>query len=164
MTDPQRPIPTRRPVNDLSRGRADERRQTTDGRTAVTPQAAEAEPESERAFPEKPAPVPTNRPVPTFTVHALLDDFPFEVSFSGTAEQFKATVARLRELGAVPPTVAARQAAAAEKARGAPACQCESCDRYGKPMKESTKKPGSFYCPGRTGMDRGNAIYCKERA
>ncbi len=43
----------------------------------------------------------------TFTLHALIEDFPFDVQFAGSADQLKATVARLRELGAVPPTARA---------------------------------------------------------
>ena len=71
----------------------------------------------------------------TFTLHALIEDFPFDVQFAGSADQLKATVARLRALGAVPPTPAARAAVAAEKAREAPRCE------FHGPMKESTKAP-----------------------
>ena len=46
----------------------------------------------------KPTDAPT-RPAPRFTVHAMLDDFPFEVEFSGTADNLSATVKRLREIG-----------------------------------------------------------------
>jgi hypothetical protein len=90
----------------------------------------------------------------TFAIHALFDDFPIDVQFSGTADQLKATVARLKELGAVPPTPAARAAVAAEKAREAPRCE------FHGPMKESTKAPGTWYCTKKMGDDS----YCKSKA
>lgn len=154
MSAPQQPIrlPARN-VNDLARERAEARRTSADPRAAVTQQAAEQEPDAERTFPERSA-VQVARPAPTFTIHALLDDFPIEIAFSGSADQLKATVARLRELGAVPPTPAARQAVAEEKAREAPVCP------YHGPMKESAKAPGTWYCTKRM----GDGSYCKERA
>lgn len=94
------------------------------------------------------------RPQPTFTIHALLDDFPLEVSFSGTAEQLQATIARLRTLGAAPPTPAARAAIEEEKRREAPVC------RFHGPMKESSKGPGTWYCTKKM----GDGSYCQERA
>jgi ribosome maturation protein Sdo1 len=97
------------------------------------------------------SPIPTNRPLPTFTIHALIDDFPFDVSFSGSTDQLAATVERLRAIGAVPPTVAARLAVQEEKERGAPVCQ------FHGPMKESSKKAGSYYCPAKM----GDGTYCK---
>lgn len=100
-----------------------------------------------------PAPAPA-RPVATFTIHGLMDDFPFDVAFSGTADQLAATVTRLRELGAVPPTQAARADVAAEKERSAPIC------KYHGAMKESTKAPGTFFCPAKM----GSGDYCKEKA
>ena len=106
----------------------------------------------------------TPKPAVTFTVHALLDDFPIDVQFSGSADQLAATVKRLRQLGAVPPTPAARQALAAERQRDAPCCPDEACDRYGKAMKESSKDKGGYYCPGKVGTRAGQPIYCKSRA
>lgn len=117
--------------------------------------AADAPPDSDpMEFDEPPAPAPATRPLPTFTVHALLDDFPLDVSFSGTIDQLPATIKRLREIGAVPPTPAARQAASEERKREAPVCE------YHGPMKESTKKPGSYYCPAKM----GDGSYCKSKA
>ena len=100
---------------------------------------------------ERPAAV--QRPAPKFTIHALIDDFPFEVEFSGSADQLRATVARLREIGAVPPTMAARRAVEEEKARESPVCP------YHGPMKESTKAPGTYFCTKKM----GDGSYCKER-
>jgi hypothetical protein len=115
-------------------------------------------------FQDTPPSPPSRRAEPTFVIHALLDDFPIEVRISGTAETLKATVGRLREIGATPPTPAARQAAQAERAREAPICTCDECSRYGKPMKESSKNQGTWYCPGQTGTKAGQPVYCKERA
>lgn len=97
---------------------------------------------------------PPRKPAVSFTIHALLDDFPIDVAFSGTADQLRATVARLKELGAVPPTPAARQAVEAERQREAPICE------FHGPMKESTKRPGTWYCPAKM----GDQSYCKSKA
>jgi len=43
------------------------------------------------------------RPQATFTIHASMDGFPFEVQFSGSADNLQATIKRLRDLGATPP-------------------------------------------------------------
>ena len=43
------------------------------------------------------------RPSATFTIHASMDGFPFEVQFSGSADNLQATIKRLRDLGATPP-------------------------------------------------------------
>ena len=104
------------------------------------------------------------RPLPTFTITAILDDFPFTVEFSGSADQLAATVKRLREIGAVPPTPQARAAAAAEAARAAPACDCPECDKFGKAMTPSQKAPGTYYCTGRTGFREGKPVYCRSKA
>ena len=103
-------------------------------------------------FDGAPAPAPA-RPAATFTIHALIDDFPFDVSFTGSADQLAATVQRLRDLGAVPPTLAARAAVEAEKERSAPVCE------FHGPMKESSKRPGTYYCPAKM----GNGDYCKSK-
>jgi hypothetical protein len=100
----------------------------------------------------EPTVAPT-KPSATFTIHALMDDFPFDVQFCGTADQFKATVQRLRDLGAVPPTQAARAAVEAEKERSAPVCQ------YHGTMKESSKAPGTWYCSAKM----GDGTYCKSK-
>jgi len=109
----------------------------------------------------KPTDAPT-RPAPRFTVHAMLDDFPFEVEFSGTADNLSATVKRLREIGAVPPSAQAR--AAEETAREAPRCNNSQCDHFGRPMKASTKQPGTHYCSGKIGFANGQPVYCKEKS
>jgi len=134
---------------------------------AISAASADAEPPEEQLYykqplatlPEPPAPAAAPaekpaRPLPTFTIHALIDDFPFEVSFSGNADQLAATVQRLRAIGAVPPTPAARADVAAEKERTAPVCE------FHGPMKESSARPGTWYCPKKM----GNGEYCKSKA
>ncbi len=123
------------------------------GRVVQTHDSASGPPRIGRApLEELPAPplAAPARPQATFTIHALMDDFPFEVSFSGSADQLAATVQRLRDLGAVPPTPAAVEA---EKERSAPICE------FHGPMKESSKRPGTFYCPAKM----GNGDYCKSK-
>ncbi len=115
-------------------------------------------------LPEPPTIAPARvAPTVQFVIHAMLDDFPLEVAFSGTADQLASTVRRLRELRAAPPAPAARSAAAAERERDAPICQDAACDCYGKALRESSKQPGTFYCPGKIGHNAGKPIYCKSK-
>lgn len=108
----------------------------------------------ERAEPSQVETQPTSRKRDvTFIVHALLDGFPVDVQFCGSAELLLGTIARLRELGAMPPTAAALSAAALDAARSAPVCP------YHGPMKPSPKVPGTFFCSHRM----GDGSYCKER-
>lgn len=159
MNNDVKPIP-RPPIN-ISKRRALEEVDVPDPRAPLKSHAPSPPPRmapdeeigiaDERSQP--PPPPQSARPTPTFTIHALIDDFPFEVHFSGSADQLIATVKRLRELGAIPPTPAARAAIAAEAAREAPVCP------YHGPMKESTKAPGSWYCTKKM----GDGSFCKER-
>lgn len=107
--------------------------------------------------PEPPAPIaaaPSPKPPAVFEIQALLDEFPVTVTCEGTAEVLKATVKRLREIGAVPPTPAARAEVAAEREREAPVCQWHG------PMKESLKAPGTWFCTKKM----GDGSYCKSKA
>jgi hypothetical protein len=88
---------------------------------------------------------------PVFTAHVVFDGFPVDVQFVGSIDQLPATIARLRELGAVPR--AQGPAAQAEAEREAPTCP------YHGPMKESTKVPGTWFCSSRM----GDGSYCKEQ-
>ena len=90
----------------------------------------------------------------TFRIAAVLDDFPVEVEVTGTSKDLLAAVQRLREIGAVPPTASAVQAAKEERTREAPTCP------YHGPMKESSKVPGTWYCSKKM----GDGSYCKEKA
>lgn len=105
------------------------------------------EPSERTMTPEPTAP----KPGVTFTVHALLDGFPVDVSFVGKAEQLEATIARLIELGAVPPS-------AQPATNGKPADGPPRCNLHKRPMKESDKRPGTYFCTAK--LDDGT--YCKE--
>jgi hypothetical protein len=148
-TDTDRPIPVRK---NMSAPQPRAGAEVFPGRAGAGDPPASEEPitDAERRAGDA-AP---RKPTVTFTLHALVDDFPFDVQFSGSADLLKGTVARLKELGAVPPTVAARQAVEAERQREAPVCQ------YHGPMKESTKAPGTWYCPAKM----GDNSYCKSKA
>jgi hypothetical protein len=131
-----RPIPQRPNVN--ARRAAPERTVADELFDEPTPsQAARAT--SAPAAPVTEAARSISAPT-TFTIDALLDDFPIDVSFSGDAERLAKTIARLRQIGAIPPSPAARAAAAAEHSREAPICP------YHGPMKESAKAPGTYFC------------------
>ena len=107
-----------------------------------------------RADTTTPISEPPTKPAATFTIHGMIHDFPFDVSFSGSADQLAATVQRLRDLGAVPPTHAARAQVEAERERSAPVCEFHGA------MKESTKAPGSWFCPAKM----GDGSYCRQKA
>lgn len=116
-------------------------------------------PQDAPLFPDDAAVQPPPKPTATFTIHALMDDFPFDVTFSGSAEQLAATVKRLRDLGAVPPTHAAR---AVEAPSSAPTCGNANCSRHGQPLEPS--QHNGYYCKG-TDRITGNAKgYCKTTA
>lgn len=100
----------------------------------------------------------------TICIDALYEGYTIAVSFEGTIAQLPGYLDRLRALGAQPTTPQARAAVAEEAAREAPHCACGQCDRYGKPMKPSTKAPGSYYCSGKVGFANGQPVYCKEKA
>lgn len=121
-------------------------------RSGTRPNAAT---NTQRAYPpvDTETPIEPARPQVTFTIHAVLDDFPIDVQFAGAAEQLVSTVRRLRDLGAVPPTRAARAEVEAEKARGAPVCEFHGA------MKESSKAPGTYFCPAKM----GDGSYCKSK-
>lgn len=148
MTD--RPIPSRK--NMSAPGAAVRPGTRASGPVTADDAPADSDPMQFDQPPDEPPSPP--RPAPTFTIHALLDDFPLDVSFSGTAEQLAATIRRLREIGAVPPTPAARQAVEEEKQRTAPICE------FHGPMKESTKAPGTWFCTKKM----GDGSYCKSKA
>jgi hypothetical protein len=88
------------------------------------------------------------RPV-IFKVMVTLEGFPVEVQMEGKADNLKALVERLKQIGAQPPAPIVTQAAGASK---------PVCPIHGTPMKAS-RKPGSFYCPRQT--DEG---YCDQKA
>ncbi len=87
-----------------------------------------------------------------FTIQAEVEGFPVVVEVEGKADALKTMIARLKDIGAVPP--ASKPGAKAEARSGAPVCPV-----HNTPMKAS-RKPGSYFCPRRT--DDGD--YCPEKA
>ena len=83
-------------------------------------------------------PITDKQPQPscTFVVHVQIDGFPIEISGSGRADDLRALVARLKAIGAEPPTVSLVR----ETAKATPVCPT-----HGK--AKPSKKPGHFYCP-----------------
>ena len=96
---------------------------------------------------------PTPAQAVKFVISAYKDGFPFTVEIVGTVEQLDRVIERLKAIGATEPTPSAIHAVESEREREAPICQ------YHGPMKESTKRPGSFFCPKRM----GDGSYCKEK-
>jgi hypothetical protein len=75
----------------------------------------------------------------TFKIMATLEGFPVEVQMEGKADNLKALVERLKQIGAQPPALIATQAASASK---------PVCPIHGTPMKAS-RKPGYSTARGR---------------
>lgn len=101
----------------------------------------------------EPQPAPAERPPVTMRIAAVFDGFTVEVECIGRIEQLPATIRRIRELGGVPAVVASPAAVAAEAEREAPICP------YHGPMKPSTKRLGTWYCPAKM----GDGTYCREK-
>jgi hypothetical protein len=128
---------------------------TRPGRATYTPApSADDQPLFDEAA--QPAAQPAQRPaspakIANMAIDCIVDGFPVCVRFDATIEQIPAAIKRLREIGAVPATVAAVQSAQAEAERSAPYCE------YHGAMAPSTKEPGGFYCKGKM----GDGTYCK---
>jgi hypothetical protein len=91
-------------------------------------------------------------PAARFTITALVDGFPVSIEAEGKAGDLRALVAKLREIGAEPPSVQTpAQPAAAAKTASAPRCPV-----HNSPMKEGRR---GFFCPKKVGDG-----YCKETA
>jgi len=88
----------------------------------------------------------------SFTIVCEVEGFPVTVEVEGKADALKLMIARLKDIGAVPP--ASKPGAKAESRSGAPLCPV-----HHSPMKAS-RKPGSFFCPKR--LPDGD--YCPEKA
>lgn len=88
----------------------------------------------------------------TYTIHVVIDEFPVDVQIVGGQKRLLNAIKGLREIGAVPPSLASN--ARAERAQEAPRCP------YHGPMKESSKRPGTWFCSQRM----GDGSYCKEKA
>lgn len=95
---------------------------------------------------------PAQQPAPSakFKITCEIDGFSVELEAEGKADNLKALIERLKQIGAQPPT----GRAGAKSPDSAPRCQI-----HNKLMKPS-RKPGTFFCPGRN--DDGS--YCTEKA
>lgn len=111
---------------------------------------ANAEPPEEQLF--KPT---RHYPAKLYTIDAM-DSDGYVVHFEWadiSIEQFEAKKAQLKAMGYLPTSKAARASVEAEKQRGAPVCE------YHGAMRESTKRPGTFFCSAKM----GDGSYCKSK-
>lgn len=121
--------------------------------TPISAADAAAEPSESRVFAEqKPQ---RAYPAKLYTIDAIdPDGYPVHFTFTDmTIEQFEEKKEQMKALGYLPPTQAARAAVEEERKREAPICE------YHGPMKESTKRPGTFFCPAKM----GDGSYCKSK-
>lgn len=122
----------------------------------ISAQAAEAEPKAQRVFEPESLPADLGKGAPAPVVEAKPRKITLQttvehrgrvftiVSEGMTLDQF---CDLLDERGYAPP------ASHAERAREAPICE------YHGPMKESSKRPGTYYCPSKM----GDNTYCKSK-
>ena len=98
-------------------------------------------------------PITDKQPQPSceFKVSVVLDGFPIEISGCGRADDLRALVARLKAIGATPPTASTPEPT---KQSGIPTCPVHNSQ-----MKPS-QKPGAFFCPKK---DESGA-YCRHKA
>ena len=88
------------------------------------------------------------QPACHFRVDCVIDGYPVQLEGQGRADDLRALVARLKAIGATPPTASKPEPT---KAGGVP-----SCPTHGSKMKEGRR---GWYCPRKVGDD-----YCKEVA
>lgn len=96
----------------------------------------------------------TPRPMPTITISATFDGFPFTIAVQGKTDVIPDLIQRLQDIGATPPAVVAAGSTNGNASGGVPSCQ------YHGPMKESQHRPGTYYCSKKM----GDGSYCKEKA
>jgi hypothetical protein len=87
-----------------------------------------------------------------FVINAEVEGFPVVIEVEGKADALKTMIARLKDIGAVPP--ASKPGAKTEARSGAPICPV-----HNTPMKAS-RKPGKFYCAKKA----EDGEYCREVA
>lgn len=126
--------------------------------TRITPEAAESE--SERLF--APAPTPAAQfPRRSYAISVMSPaGYPITITLNDMKlDQLDDALATLLERGYMPaeaPSVLGPNAPAPaqqQPASGPPVCQ------YHGPMKESTARPGTWFCPKKM----GDGSYCKEK-
>lgn len=95
----------------------------------------------------------------TITIHAILDNFPIDLQFTGTVEQLPAITKRLRALGASEPVSAPASPAPKPKAPRVQPTYAPNgdpcCPDHGTPLREG--KWGLF-CPTK---DKQSGEYCR---
>jgi hypothetical protein len=108
--------------------------------------------------PSNVTPIESKQPAPAaarFTITAIVDGFPVEISVEGKADNLRAMIDRLKAIGAEPPVAQASTPAQVEQPKkGAPICPV-----HHTPMKAS-RKLGTWFCP-RQADDGG---YCPHKA
>jgi hypothetical protein len=106
--------------------------------------------------PNNVTPIESKQPAPAakFTISVLVDGFPVSIEAEGKADNLRALVDRLKAIGAEPPAIV-QTPAQAQKPAGAPVCPVHNA-----PMKVSSAKPGSYFCPKKN----EDGSYCKSKA
>ena len=90
------------------------------------------------------------------TVHALLDGWPVDLAFDLPPARLGAALDRLAELGYAPRQDAPAPARLSSPTPAGPPC----CPLHGvAKVKESERKPGTYFCAAKM----GDGSYCKER-
>jgi hypothetical protein len=87
-----------------------------------------------------------------FIINAEVEGFPVVIEVEGKADALETMIARLKDIGAVPP--ASKPGAKTESKSGAPLCPI-----HNSPMKAS-RKPSAFYCAKKA----EDGEYCRETA
>jgi len=89
----------------------------------------------------------------SLTVHATLDGWPVDLAFTLPPARLSAALAKLSDLGYTPRQNAPTAHAATPT--GTPCCPYHGTAK----VKESDRRPGTFYCSARM----GDGSYCKEK-
>jgi hypothetical protein len=129
--------------------------------TRITAQDAENDPPADRTFAERPATTAAHFPRRSYAISVLSPaGYPITITLNDSSiDKLEEALSKLLERGYMPAEVPsvlgpnAPQPAQAQPA-GPPTCQ------YHGPMKESSARPGTWFCPKKM----GDGSYCKEKA
>lgn len=94
----------------------------------------------------------------SITIHAQLDGWPVDLALDLPPARLPAALLRLAELGYTPraaPDTGVRPTTLSGANAGPPCCPLHGTAK----VKESERKPGSFFCAAKM----GDGSYCKER-
>lgn len=131
--------------------------------TRITAQDAENDPPEGRTFAERPIAMPAAQfPKRSYAISVMSPaGYPITITLNDMKlDQLDDALATLLERGYMPAEVPSvltpppNAHAPAAPAGGPPVCQ------YHGPMKESTARPGTWFCPKKM----GDGTYCKEKA